>query len=296
MTSDPQAELRNLRPLHKYLIAIDSDGCAFDTMEIKHKECFIPNIIKYWKLQSVSKYARAAAEFVNLYSRWRGINRFPALIMVFDLLKDWPEVTRRGVRIPEALVLRSWIENETKLGNPALKAKVEATCNRVLQNALDWSEAVNNSVEDIVHGVPPFPFVRESLEEISAWADIIVCSATPIEALKREWEEHDIAKYVRVIAGQENGSKAEHIQLASEGKYDRDKILMMGDAPGDRRAAQANDARFYPVNPGDEEKSWEVFLHEAAERFKGQDYTDEYASVLNEEFERHLPDIPPWKK
>ncbi len=160
MTSDPQAELRNLRPLHKYLIAIDSDGCAFDTMEIKHKECFIPNIIKYWKLQSVSKYARAAAEFVNLYSRWRGINRFPALTMVFDLLKDWPEVTRRGVRIPEALVLRSWIENETKLGNPALKAKVEATCNRVLQNALDWSEAVNNSVEDIVHGVPPFTFVR----------------------------------------------------------------------------------------------------------------------------------------
>jgi phosphoglycolate phosphatase-like HAD superfamily hydrolase len=296
MTTDPQAELRNLHPLHKYLIAIDSDGCAFDTMEIKHKECFIPNIVKYWKLQSVSKYARAAAEFVNLYSKWRGINRFPALMMVFDLLKDWPEVMRRGAQIPEALVLRSWIENETKLGNPALQAKVEATQNGVLQNALDWSEAVNNSIADIVHGVPPFPFVRESLEEISAWADIIVCSATPIEALKREWEEHDIARYVRVIAGQENGSKAEHIKLASEGKYDKDKILMMGDAPGDRRAAQANDARFYPINPGEEEKSWEVFLNEAASRFKNGEYTDEYAGALNEEFERHLPDTPPWKK
>jgi len=40
-------------------------------MEIKQKECFIPNIIKYWKLQAISKYARAAAEFVNLYSKWR---------------------------------------------------------------------------------------------------------------------------------------------------------------------------------------------------------------------------------
>ncbi len=296
MSSDPQAELRNLQPKHKYLIAIDSDGCAFDTMEIKHKECFIPNIIKYWKLQSVSKYARSAAEFVNLYSKWRGINRFPALIMVFDLLKDWPEVNRRGIHVPESLVLRNWIETETKLGNPALKAKVEATGNGVLRNALDWSVAVNDSIEDIVHGVPPFPFVRESLVKISEWADIIVCSATPIDALKREWEEHDIAKYVRVIAGQENGSKAEHIKLASAGKYDRDKILMMGDAPGDRRAAQANDARFYPINPGEEEASWEVFLNEAADRFKNGQYSDEYAGALNEEFERHLPDTPPWKK
>ena len=296
MTSDPHAELKSLHPRHKYLIAIDSDGCAFDTMEIKHKECFIPNIIKYWKLQPVSKYARAAAEFVNLYSKWRGINRFPALVMVFDLLKDWPEATRRGVKIPEALALLNWIEEETKLGNPALQAKVDATQNGVLKNALDWSLAVNNSVADIVHDVPPFPFVRESLEMITEWADVIVCSATPIEALRREWEEHGIDKYVRVIAGQENGSKAEHIKLASEGRYDPDRILMIGDAPGDRRAAQANNARFFPVNPGDEEKSWELFLNEAAERFRNGEYTDEYAGALNEEFEKHLPDTPPWKK
>src|SRR4051812_36682813 len=60
---------------HEFLVAIDSDGCAFDTMEVKHKECFIPNTIKYFHLQAVSKFAREAAEFVNLYSKWRGINR-----------------------------------------------------------------------------------------------------------------------------------------------------------------------------------------------------------------------------
>ena len=296
MSSDPQAELREMQPKHKYLVAIDSDGCAFDTMEIKHKECFIPNIIKYWNLQPVSKYARAAAEFVNLYSQWRGINRFPALIMVFDLLKDWPEVTRRGIKIPEALALRNWIEEETKLGNPALQAKVETAQNGILENALDWSLAVNETIADLVHGVPPFPGVPESLEKITGWADVIVCSATPIEALRREWEEHDIARFVRVIAGQENGSKAEHIKLASGGKYDKDKVLMIGDAPGDRRAAQANGARFFPINPGEEEKSWEFFLEEAADRFRNGQFSDDYAAALNNEFEKHLPDTPPWKR
>ena len=71
-------------PKHDYLVGIDSDGCAFDTMELKHKECFIPNIINYWGLQGVSKYAREAAEFVNLYSKSRGINRFPALVEALE--------------------------------------------------------------------------------------------------------------------------------------------------------------------------------------------------------------------
>src|SRR4051794_38815059 len=69
---------------HDFLVGIDSDGCAFDTMEVKHKECFIPNIINYYSLAGVSKYAREAAEFVNLYSKSRGINRFPALIEALE--------------------------------------------------------------------------------------------------------------------------------------------------------------------------------------------------------------------
>ena len=34
----------------------------------------------------------------------------------------------------------------------------------------------------------------------------------------REWEEHDIAKYVEIIAGQEMGGKAQHIDFATKGK------------------------------------------------------------------------------
>ena len=55
----------------KFLVCIDSDGCAFDTMEIKHKECFCPSYINYFGLQAVSKYARDAWDFANLYSCWR---------------------------------------------------------------------------------------------------------------------------------------------------------------------------------------------------------------------------------
>ncbi|HPG39996.1 MAG TPA: HAD family hydrolase [bacterium] len=293
--ADAHAELINLVPKHKFLIAIDSDGCAFDTMEIKHKECFIPNIIKYWNLQPVSKYARAAAEFVNLYSKWRGINRFPALTMTFDLLRDWHDVQKRQVTIPVAQPLRDWIARETKLGNPALKSEVEKTGDPVLKQALEWSEAVNASVANIVYNVPPFPFVRESLELIANWADVIVCSATPGEALLREWQEHNISGYTRVIAGQEMGSKKEIIHYAAEGKYDRDKILMIGDAPGDMKAARGNNALFFPIKPGHEDESWEFFFNEAANKFKNSSYTQEYEAKLVAEFEQLLPEIPSWK-
>jgi phosphoglycolate phosphatase-like HAD superfamily hydrolase len=293
---DVQAELKELEPKKEFLVAIDSDGCAFDTMEIKHKECFIPNIVRYWDLQAVSKFTRAAAEFVNLYSKWRGVNRFPALLRVFDLLEEWPEVQARRVKIPRAESLREWVKRETKLGNPVLQAEVESSGDPILQQALTWSEAVNQTIAEIVRGVPPFPSVPASLEKVSEWSDIIVCSATPLEALRREWEEHGIDGYVRVIAGQEMGSKKEHIQLASAGKYSPDKVLMIGDAPGDLRAARGNGARFFPINPGEEETSWRRFLEEGGDRFRRGDFSADYEGALVSEFEQLLPEQPPWKK
>jgi phosphoglycolate phosphatase-like HAD superfamily hydrolase len=291
---DFQAELRELEPKQDYLVAIDSDGCAFDTMEIKHKECFIPNIIRYWDLQPVSKFARAAAEFVNLYSEWRGINRFPALTMVFDLLGEWPEVQRRKAAIPRVETLREWMQRESKLGNPALQLEVDRTGDPVLRRALEWSEAVNRTIAELVHGIPPFPSVPPSLERMADRADIIVCSATPIEALRREWEEHGIDRFVRVIAGQEMGSKKEHLQLAIGERYPVDRVLMLGDAPGDLRAARANGARFFPINPGHEEESWARFLGEGVERFFAGDFDDAYENDLISEFQRLLPSVPPW--
>ncbi len=295
MNEDPQAPLRALQPEHDFFIGIDSDGCAFDTMEIKQKECFIPNIILHWNLQAVSKYAREAAEFVNLYSAWRGTNRFPALVKTFDLLERRPEVRRRGVAVPKVRPLREWIERENRLGNPALIEAVERTGDPVLRRALEWSEEVNRTVARIVRGVPPFPFVRESLERMQPHADVVVVSATPAEALLREWEEHDLGRYTRLIAGQEMGKKSEHLQLAAGGKYAENHVLMVGDAPGDLRAARANEALFYPIEPGHEEESWERFYEEALDRFLSGTYAGEYEAERIASFQRLLPETPPWE-
>src|SRR5512137_437814 len=111
MPSDPKAPLKNFQPQHAFFVGIDSDGCAFDSMEPKHKECFGPNIVEHWGLQAVSKFAREAFEFVNLYSKWRGINRWPALKMVFDLLRERPDVQKRGVKIPEGKAIQAFIDS-----------------------------------------------------------------------------------------------------------------------------------------------------------------------------------------
>ena len=282
----------SITPKHAFLVGIDSDGCAFDSMELKHKECFIPNIINYWNLQGISKYAREAAEFVNLYSRSRGINRFPALIETLDWLRKRPEVLARGVAIADPKGLAAWIGRETKLGNPALAAAVEATGDPDLQHALAWSIAVNESIEKMVRGVPPFPGVRESLSRLSGRADVLVVSATPQEALVREWQEHDLTDYVAAIGGQESGTKKELLRVAAQ--YAPGHTLMIGDAMGDYQAAQANGALFFPINPGAEEASWRRFVDEGIDRFLSGRFDEAYQRQLVEEFDRYLPATPPW--
>ncbi len=298
MSDFPEAArpLVELKRQHDFFVGIDSDGCAFDTMEIKHKECFTPNIIKYWGLQAVSKYAREACEFVNLYSKWRGINRWPALVMVFDLLRERPEVQKRGVAIPEAKKIREFMNSGDPQSNESLERWVARTNDPELKQALAWSKAVNKTIGEMVHGVPPFPYVRESLELITQYADVIVVSQTPTEALVREWKEHNIDRYVQAIAGQEMGSKTDHIRLASKGKYPDDHKLMIGDAPGDLKAARGNNALFFPINPGHEDESWERFYKEGFQRFIEGTFGGAYEEALIAEFDKALPETPPWKR
>jgi hypothetical protein len=127
-------------------------------------------------------------------------------------------------------------------------------------------------------------------------ADIIVVSATPGEALQREWEEHDIARFARLILGQEMGFKKEHLKYCAAGKYDPDKIIMLGDAPGDHAAAKANGAIFAPVNPGEEAASWKRFLEEGIDKFLAGKFRGAYEDELMKEFDACLPSAPPWKK
>jgi len=292
---NPQEQLKKLQASKEFFIGIDSDGCAFDTMEIKHKECFCPNTIKHWELQTISKYVREAWDFVNLYSTTRGCNRFHALIRVFDLLRHRKEVVARNPKIADLQPLIDWTKKESKLGEPALERYAAEAKNPIIDQTLRWSKAINHDIEAMVYGISPFPFMRESLEKMDEKADIMVVSQTPVAALTREWTENNIEKYVRIIAGQEFGTKTEHIALGAKNKYPNNKILMIGDALGDLQAAKKNDVLFYPINPGHEEDSWERFFNEALARFFNSDYEGDYESKLIREFEKYLPEIPPWK-
>lgn len=287
-------QLSDLKPAKEFFIGIDSDGCVFDTMEIKHKECFCPNYIKYFNLQVISKYARETWEFVNLYSQFRGCNRFHALIQAIDYLKVRPEVKARDAKLPDLSPLIEWTKKETKLGNPALEKYAKEVKNKVIDQTLAWSKAVNKSIEELVFKIPPFPFVKETLDKISENADLMVVSQTPYDALKREWEENKIDSYLRIIAGQEIGTKAEHIKFAAKNKYSDNKILMIGDALGDFKAAKTNNVLFFPVNPGHEEESWERFLKEAADKFFNGTFEGKYENSLIEDFKKLLPEKPAW--
>ncbi|MCE2396033.1 HAD hydrolase-like protein [Candidatus Poribacteria bacterium] len=289
MDQGAAAALRNFQPKHDYFVGIDSDGCAFNSMEVKHNDCFSVNLIKYFGLPAVSRQVHQAWDFVNLYSTTRGCNRFKAILLVCDLLREMPKVQKAGVAIPDFPYLREWSDTETKLGNPTLEAVIENTTGaqrEELSQVLEWSLAVNESIAEIVHNLPPFPGVRETLQSLQGRADAIVVSATPNEALKREWAEHNIDQYVAVIAGQEMGSKTE---------YPSDHILMIGDAPGDLKAARDVGALFFPVNPGYEEESWERLVDVGMDKFFNNEYAGAYEIELIEEFEALLPESPSWK-
>lgn len=287
------AQLTELPKKHDFMICFDSDGCVFDTMEIKHKECFCPAFIKHMNLQAGSKYAREAWEFVNLYSKTRGCNRFLALQFALKLLSERKEIKNRNIKIPALSAMHEWINVETKLGNPALEAIVKKEGNSELTQILEWSNDVNSRIADMVYGISPFPKVFDVLEQAEDIADMLVVSQTPLEALAREWKENKMDKYLGVIAGQEHGTKIEHIAYATKGKgYAKNKVLMVGDAPGDLKAAEANNALFMPILPGNEEKSWDEFATIGLKRFFDGTFAGEYQNKLLKEFNAALPENP----
>ena len=297
---DPAQPLKEFEPRHEFFVGIDSDGSVFDTMGIKHRECFCPWLIACFSLQPVARAARECKEFADLFSKTRGANRhITTKRIIAELLPGHPMTKARKFEVPQYHHYFAWVDDvNSLLSNDGLKKAIEKATNpeakKELGLALDWSERVNRAIENIVKGIPPFPYVRQSLEKIRSLADVIVVSGTPNEALGREWEEHDIAKYVEVIAGQEMGNKAQHLEYATKERYDKDHVLMIGDAPGDMKAARANDALFYPINPGNEIESWKRFYDEAFDKFINGKYAGSYEKELIKQFDSYLPELPPW--
>jgi phosphoglycolate phosphatase-like HAD superfamily hydrolase len=237
--------------------------------------------------------ATQVAEFVHLHSRWRSVNRFQALVHIFDLLCEWQK--QAAGLIADYSALRQWVTHTPHLSNPALRQEIEKTGDAQLQQALAWSEAINACMAQRLRHIPPFAHARENLLEVSKWADIMVCSTTNSKALHRDWQESGLAQYTRLLAGQEMGRKKDLIHAVLQNKYERSKVLMLGDALADLEAAHGNGVSFFPIIPNQEGESWRLFGLEAAARWRLGQYAGDYERELILDFTRRLPQRPPWR-
>lgn len=66
-------------PKKEWLVCVDSDGCAMDTMDSKHHQAFCPQLIRVYGLEEYAGLITPHWMEVNLYSRTRGVNRFKGL-------------------------------------------------------------------------------------------------------------------------------------------------------------------------------------------------------------------------
>ena len=69
------------KPQKNFFIGIDSDGTVFDSMELKHKNCFIGSLIRVFDLAVITHEVHIVWNHVNIFSMTRGTNRFKAFIL-----------------------------------------------------------------------------------------------------------------------------------------------------------------------------------------------------------------------
>lgn len=287
--------LINMEKEKEFLICVDSDGCALDTMDAKHMKAFGPKMVEVWKLEDISNDVLTVWNFVNLYSKWRGINRFLGLVKVFELLRDKKSIIEKGFKLPEIDSLTDWVKKTKNLSNDALSREIENNGDLSLMVVLKWSEAVNKQISMMQFIDAPFTYLHESLEKAKKYADIVVISSANKEALHREWKEYDIEQFVKVMAGQEYGTKKDCIGYAKCGKYNDNHVLMIGDALGDLNAAKENGVLFYPIIPNEGNESWKRFCEEAIDKFINGDYEGCYEDKMLCEFRDILTSNLPWE-
>lgn len=267
----------------EYLVCIDSDGCAMDTMDIKHIRCFGPCMVQEWELWKWDEEARFYWNKVSLYSMTRGINRFKGL---YETLKY---VNEHMTPVEGLSDLETFVTQSKELSNPALSRYAEETGSEMLKKCLRWSNTVNAEVKQLTKDDKlAFSGVAENLAMLSERADIVIVSSAAPQAVSEEWEANGILKYVSLLCAQDAGSKAYCIGRLMEKGYEKEKAIMIGDAPGDMQAAKKCGISFYPIEVRRETKSWVEFSAHAAEAFFAGTYQGETEEAYIRSFEKNL--------
>jgi phosphoglycolate phosphatase-like HAD superfamily hydrolase len=275
-------KIEDFKKTSEFLVCVDSDGCAMDTMEVKHRKCFGPKIVEIWNLRNVEERFLEIWNDVNLYTKTRGINRFKGLVMTLELLEA------EGVKIPNISSIKKWTETTNELSNPSLQREIDRTNDEQLRKALEWSLAVNKAITELSGDDKPFVGVEEGLKTANTATDVAIVSSANGAAVLDEWTRHNLAPHVSVMLGQEAGTKAYCIEELKKFGYENTHVLMVGDAPGDLEAAGKNGVFYYPILVGKEAFSWRRFKNEALGKFIDGTFTGEYQQQLINEFNDNL--------
>ena len=273
----------DLEKKHDVLLAIDSDGCVFDSMTVKQR-VFRDGVIDFWGLEAAAGEVHRICEWVGLFSPWRGLNRFQLLLKFFQSLKKY--IPMIGTSLPEA-ELEAFVTSGATLSMPELEKWIEQTGSAELIKVLEWSREMSRRISELPP-IPVFDGVPEGLKTLRAQADLIVVSQTTEDALVREWNHAGITQFVDVIAGAEVASKKVALETAMAGRYGAEQTLMVGDAKGDLDAARAAGCLFFPILPGDEVNSWKVLCVEGLERLKNGTFAGAYQDELIARFKAKL--------
>lgn len=276
-------DLKEFQKKKEFLFCIDSDGCAMDTMDIKHIRCFGPCMVEEWELFPWQEEILSRWNEINLYTMTRGINRFKGLIMALK------EIDEEYCSIEGVEELEAWVESSPELSNPALERAIAEKNSPILQKALSWSRSVNESINELsFDDKKPFEGVKEALEHAHKYGDVAIVSSANRQAVVEEWELYHLLEHVDIILAQDVGSKAYCIEELLKKGYDRDKVLMVGDAPGDKDAAEKNGVFYYPILVRHEKASWEEFAAWAVDKLLSGCYGEEYQEEKNTEFLENL--------
>lgn len=271
---------------HDFLVCVDSDGCVMDTMNCKHFHCFGPCMVDEWDLGQWRDEILKRWNEINLFSMSRGINRFKGLAMALS------EINETYRPIPGVEALKHWAETAPALSNDgAARAAEEATdpeAKEILLKALSWSKAVNASIVRLPEELKvPFDGAKEGLEAAHAFADVAMVSSANRDAVEEEWGKFGLLPHTDIVLAQDVGSKAACIAAMLKFGYDPQKVLMVGDAPGDCDSAEKNGVYYYPILVNHEKQSWDEAIGVAFEKLRSGEYA-EYGAQKKQAFLRNL--------
>ena len=271
---------------HDYLVCVDSDGCVMDTMNCKHFHCFGPCMVTEWGLEEWKEEILDRWNVINLFSMTRGINRFKGLAMALG------EIDQKYKPITGVAALQHWVDTAPALSNDgvakAAAAAEDPDAKLVLQKALSWSKAVNAAIVELDESLKvPYEGAKGGLAAAHGFADVAMVSSANRDAVEEEWGKFGLLEHTDIVLAQDVGSKAACIAGMLKFGYDPNKVVMVGDAPGDCDAAEKNGVHYYPILVNHEKESWEEAIAVAFSKLQSGNYA-EYGAVKKQEFLKNL--------